>query len=248
MVDKTEQNDLPLSQFPTTQILENFLVWDFFDRKTDGFFVEIGANDPFIFSQTWLLEKYGWKGVLVEPLAQCCELLRTHRINSRVFQVACSSPENRGQAVLNVAGTCSSLVEHVFNPNVSYEAAESVTVRTLDDVLEQVECPNQIDFLSVDTEGTELDVLKGFDIRKYKPSLVLVEYHVYSLKLHKYLRNKSYKLIRRTSDNNWYIPESREFPLKFVDRMKLFRKMYLGTALRNIKLQMKTRAKQRTKT
>lgn len=41
-------------------VYENLLVWEFFDFRTDGFFVEIGANDPRELSQTWLLEKVGW--------------------------------------------------------------------------------------------------------------------------------------------------------------------------------------------
>lgn len=53
---------------PTLEdLIEKQLVWEFFGRKRDGFFVEVGANGPFAGSQTWLLEQNGWRGVLVEP-------------------------------------------------------------------------------------------------------------------------------------------------------------------------------------
>jgi hypothetical protein len=91
MNDKIK-NEIPWSEFSTSQIFENFLVWDFFKRKNKGFFIEVGANYPFIRSQTWLLEHSGWQGILVEPLSECCELLKKLRKNSRVFQVAVTSP------------------------------------------------------------------------------------------------------------------------------------------------------------
>ena len=68
-----------MPQIPKGQLKENALVWEFFGRKTSGFFVEVGANDPFLFSQTWMLEEKGWTGVLVEPLADCCAALRRYR-------------------------------------------------------------------------------------------------------------------------------------------------------------------------
>jgi len=67
-------------QIPESQLKENNLVWEFFGRKTSGFFVEVGANDPFLLSQTWMLEQKGWTGVLVEPLAACCADLRRYRV------------------------------------------------------------------------------------------------------------------------------------------------------------------------
>src|SRR5262245_11222193 len=71
---------------------ESELVWQFFGGRTDGFFVDIGANDPQRGSQTWMLEERGWRGILIEPQAQLCERLRQGRPRSQVFQVACGAP------------------------------------------------------------------------------------------------------------------------------------------------------------
>ena len=49
------------------------LVWEFFDHRGEGYFVEVGANHPQQGSQTWLLEKAGWRGALVEPQASLFE-------------------------------------------------------------------------------------------------------------------------------------------------------------------------------
>jgi len=227
-------------QIPESQLKENNLVWEFFGRKTSGFFVEVGANDPFLLSQTWMLEQKGWTGVLVEPLAACCADLRRYR-NARVVQVACGAPHQIGTATLHIAGAVSSLVPNAFDPKVRYETTETVQVVTLTDVLQQVAAPRVIDFLSIDTEGTEGDILAGMDLTRFQPTLILVEYHVYSLALHRQLNNMGYKLIRRTVDNNWYIPKMLPFALKATERWELFRKMYLGTPPRAFKLWLRRR-------
>ena len=72
---------------------DDVLVWEHFGKKTDGVFLEAGANHPTSLSQTYLLEKRGWTGVLVEPVPECCEKLRAERAGSQVFQNALGSPE-----------------------------------------------------------------------------------------------------------------------------------------------------------
>ncbi len=225
-------------QIPESQRKENDLVWAFFGRKTNGFFVEVGANDPILFSQTWMLEQKGWTGVLVEPLEACCADLRRAR-NARVVQVACAAPHQTGKAMFYVSGVRSSLVPNAFDPKVRYEATETVQVVTLTDVLQQVAAPEVIDFLSIDTEGTEGDVLCGLDLAYFRPTLILVEYFIYSLALHRQFKAMGYKLIRRTKDNNWYIPQTMPFKVPATERWELFRKMYLSTPLRIFKRWLK---------
>src|SRR5947207_9147659 len=85
------------------EALEKELVWQFFGCKREGFFIEVGANDPKGGSQTWLLEQNGWRGILVEPQSAFYNQLVNERKNSRVYQVACSAPEKRGAATLHIA-------------------------------------------------------------------------------------------------------------------------------------------------
>ena len=229
-----------MPQMPEHQIKENNMIWEFFGRKTSGFFVEVGANDPFLLSQTWMLEQKGWTGILVEPLAACCAELRRSR-NASVVQVACGAPHQIGTATFHVAGARSSLVRNAFDPKVRYEKTETVQVVTLTDVLQKAAAPRVIDFLSIDTEGTEGDVLAGLDLTRFQPTLVLVEYHVYSLALHRQLNNMGYKLVRRYKDNNWYIPKAMPFAVPVNEKLELFRKMYVGTPLRVFKLWLKQR-------
>jgi hypothetical protein len=68
-----------------------------------GYFVEVGANDPRIQSQTWDLEQRGWNGVLVEPQPPIAARLRRER-SAKVFEVACSSCQNAGSRARPLVG------------------------------------------------------------------------------------------------------------------------------------------------
>ena len=223
------------------EIKEPELVWEYIKDFSPGYFVEVGANDPFSLSQTWHLEQKGWKGVLVEPLPERADALSKNRPNSQVFQVACGSPGNVGEInfYIGEADQLSSLEKYVDDPNVNYVKTIKVKVMTLDSILDEAKI-NRVDFVSIDTEGTELEVLKGFSLNKWKPKLLLIEDKVHSLKKHFYLKKQNYKLVRRTGLNNWYISADAKPPkIDISEKFGLIRKMYLATPHRVLKLYIK---------
>ncbi len=185
-----------------SQFGEDSLVWQFFNQRKDGFFVEVGANDPRNLSQTYLLEQQGWRGILVEPLSDCCEQLRAHRPKSQVFQAACGAPEQRGQALLHVNQQGSKLTDLQVR-GVAVEGHEEVRVMTLDEILETAGNP-KIDFLSIDVEGFEIQVMQGFSLERHRPALMLVEdNYANRLKVHHHIKGRGYRLVKRTGCNNW---------------------------------------------
>ena len=214
-----------------SQFGEDVLIMKFFGGRV-GFFVDVGANEPENLSQSFLLEQHGWTGILVEPQSSCCEKLRQVR-KARVFQVACGSPEQRGKCLLNLNETGSSLIIGEQTPG---RPCEEVQVMTLDDILEQSGNP-AIDYLSIDVEGFELDVLRGFDLARHRPKLMLIEDNFPNrLQVHRHMKQRGYRLVKRTGCNNWYIPKDQPFTLATPwEKVKLFRKMYLGTAFRNLR-------------
>jgi FkbM family methyltransferase len=224
-----------------SQFGEDVLLWKFFGAKRDGFFVEAGANHPTKCSQTWLFELHGWKGILVEPMAKNCELLRQHRPGSRVFQCALGAPEQRGRAQLNVAAGNDGLSGLVSNDGVVVERVEEVEVRTLDEVLAGAGNP-KLDLVSIDVEGLELQVLRGFDLARHHPAMLLVEDHLQQLSVHHHLVRNGYRLVKRTGLNNWYIPRNQPFHMTSrLEWLRLFRKMFLSLPFRKIKLALRRR-------
>jgi FkbM family methyltransferase len=222
---------------------ENRLIWEFLNCSEDGFFIEVGAGDPVNLSVTYHLEVKGWKGILVEPQPELTAKLKDNR-KAKVWSVACGSLKDRGEADFFVAGEFSSLKKHAAFTDVIYSDKIAVPVITLDEILYKEGNP-KIDFLSIDVEGTELNVLKGIDLLKNRPQLIFIEYHVLSLDVHYYLSKNKYKLVQRTGVNNWYIPIENGYDIKPIDRLKLFRKMYLGTPLRKLQFIIKKHTKHR---
>jgi FkbM family methyltransferase len=219
------------------------LIWELFDNSTNGFFVEVGAGDPIDLSMTYFLESRGWDGILIEPRPELAEKLKETR-KARVWSVACGAPRDRGESELFIFGEFSSLKKHTAFTDIVYTDKVVVPVVTLNEIL-QAEGNPAIDFLSIDVEGFELNVLQGVDLIKMRPRLIFIEYHVLSLDIHFHLRRNNYRLIKRTGVNNWYVPKDFDYSVDLIDKLKLFRKMYLGTPLRKLQFEIKKHTKHR---
>lgn len=214
-----------------SQFGEDRLILEYFNKK-DGVFVEVGAFHPIQLSQTYLLEQSGWSGALVEPLPHLAALLRRMRPRSRVFEFAVSSPSHSGSAVMH-RGDNDSLA------SLDADAGgEQITVqtRTLDEILGEAGLPH-IDFLSMDVEGFEMEVFAGFDLQRWKPSLVLLEDHVHDLRKHRHMLANGYKLVNRLGCNSWYAPVSKPWTgPRHLTAFGRLRKLYLGLPFRKLKL------------
>jgi FkbM family methyltransferase len=211
---------------------EQKLVRAFFKHANSGFFVEVGANDPVERSQTWHLEQLGWNGVLIEPQPDlAAKLVRLRK--ATVFAVACSSPRDAGATLpLFVAGPLSSLRREDMAPGAEPERIIEVPTRTLDHVLTEANAPVPLDFLSIDVEGHELDVLHGFDFMRWRPRLLMIEDHVGGLAKHRYLQAQGFRIIRRLGNNGWYVPASEPPDIDWGDRWEIIRKYYLALPFR----------------
>lgn len=212
-------------------------VWNFFQRSREGVFVDVGANHPTRTSLTFFLEQQGWRGVLVEPNPRLCTLLCTHRLRSQIFQTAVGNAAMAGEMdlLLGVSDLHSTLAPTNGDP-LSGESVR-VTVRTLDDVLVAAGVA-QIDFLSLDIEGLELEALQGLDLKKYAPRLILMEDKHHTFRKYFYLRRQGYRLVRRTDLNDWYVPEDSPYTRASMNslgqRWRLWRKMWLNAPCDNV--------------
>jgi FkbM family methyltransferase len=228
-----------LAQFAARAVfppeVENKLKEEFFCGARDGFFVDVGANDPEQMSQTWHLERLGWRGVLIEPQPALAEKLKEQR-RAAVFACACSSPQNAGKMLpFQLAGIQSSLNLNFFVAGMRKEAMIEVPARTLDDILTEVNAPVPIDLLSIDVESHEIDVLNGVTLARWRPRLILIEDLALNLRLHRLLQACGYKWVRRTGLNGWYVPAASPLSVSAFGRWQFFRKHYLGVPFRHLR-------------
>jgi FkbM family methyltransferase len=231
------------------QAAEQQLVRQFFGDLEAGFFVDVGASHPRDSSQSWHLEQAGWRGILVEPIPELCEELRRDRPRSITVQAACGAPEQRGRVEFHVADgyTRSALQRNAVSLTASFVRTDTVDLKTLDDILAEAR-PPKIDFVSIDVEGFQLSVLRGFDLQKYRPALLLVEDHLYDLKTHRYLARHGYRLAKRTVRNNWYVPRGTAFALTGpLERFLLWQKVWLRTPIRKLRMAWKVRSRTRAR-
>jgi len=152
-----------------------------------------------------------------------------------VVSAACSSKRNAGGTLrLYLSGPHSSLHRDLAITGVVADKAIDVPVRTLDDILEEAAAPAPIDFVSIDVEGHEVEVLSGFDLQRWRPRLILIEDHVTNLAKHRALTRAGYRLIRRTGLNGWYVPQP-DAPRVGLGWWQIARKYYLALPFRMLR-------------
>src|SRR5207253_9282795 len=108
-------------------------------------------------------------------------------------------------------------------PGARADYVVMVPARILDDILQEAEAPVPIDLLSIDVEGHELEVLRGFDLHRWKPRLMMIEDHVADLSKHYMLIANGYRLIRRVGNNGWYVPPDTAVDMRLRDRCETVR-------------------------
>lgn len=208
---------------------ERSLVSAFFQGGT-GYFVEVGAYDPIFQSQTYHLELAGWDGLLIEPVPDLAENLDRSR-RAKVRQCACVAPADAVHGWVGLLERRGNSTVHFDPRKVRNETVIEVPAATLDTVLDEAGV-EQVDFLSVDVEGAEPDVLRGLTLSRYKPRLVLVDDTERFGETFRILRDGGYRLVRRTGHNSWFVPRGKAFPLSLHGRAQLLWTYGFGRLLR----------------
>lgn len=226
---------------------QNLLLQYFSDLET-GTYVDIGANVPES-SVSLPFHMRGWTGFLVEPIPENVRLLReSGRANVWEGAATSSATSSRKTATLHLAGGpgggISSLEKRGIPEKQLWGSEITVALDTVDNLCATYGVKH-IDLLSVDTEGTEADVLSGTDLNSLSVRLVLVEDWLQNFNTHKYLRHKGYKLVRRTGQNSWYVSKSEQFPVSLFGHVQLIRKYILSLPVRRLKRWIKIRFREK---
>jgi FkbM family methyltransferase len=197
-----------------SQFGEDHLLAEFFRNKPSGLCVEVGANDGINGSTTLYFESLGWNCILVEPNPALCEAISKFR-TAQLF--SCAASNNIGVVVLHVVGGAEhadgmSTISADEQSHRSFMAhgftSTPITVKTnlLDNILTEAGVDSPIDFISIDVEGHELQVLQGLSLNRWKPRLLLIEDNSAfdDAVITKYMRTYGYRRFKRTGVNDWY--------------------------------------------
>jgi FkbM family methyltransferase len=159
-----------------SQFAEDISVVRFFPKRYKGIFVDVGCFHPKKYNNTWLLYKKGWSGVNIDidPI----KITAFNFVRRKDHNVACAIGSVPGEIEYYTRGfySLTTSTSKDFASNSHPHIKKETTARRLDDVLETSPIANkQIDFLSIDAEGNDFEVLKSLNFHVYKPTVVAIE-------------------------------------------------------------------------
>jgi FkbM family methyltransferase len=200
----------------------------FYNYKRNGTFIEIGAHDGVYLSNTYLLEKtYDWKGICVEPIPNIYSKLKENRNCVCVNKAVYKESDCTIDFLLSPDSQLSGIADHVIDSYKSrYDKIIQVDTITIDDLITQNNFPNYIDYLSIDTEGSELDILKTIDFNKFRFGIIDVEHNFQDEKrknINDLLTKNSYVFVKENKWDDYYIHSSlQQFIVPDVQKQRKF--------------------------
>ena len=180
---------------------EDLFIVEYFRKKNNGFYLDVGSYHPIHRNNTYLLHKNGWSGINIDIHQFSIDLFNYLRPDDVNLNCAISNKNEVTEMFYQKELSQISTIEKqqakiAFQGNIKKSKIQSLT---LDALLEKIDFTDKkLDLLDIDVEGADLKVLKGFNIEKFKPELICVEIHEKDIKnseIYKYLSNFSYELV-----------------------------------------------------
>ena len=198
-----------------SQYGEDIVISWLFLHKSNGFYVDIGAYHPKKLSNTnWFYER-GWRGINIDPNLDSIELFNEQRpedINLGVGVHSTPGELNFYKFEEPNLNTLNREVaeEHIAN-KIQLINKAPVPVKRLDAIFDEHAKGRKIDFITIDAEGVDMEVLESNDWEKYYPTVVCIEDWTMDIELylreskkHKFLKSKGYKLVSKVVDSYIY--------------------------------------------
>ena len=219
------------SQFLKAKIIQNkrklYSNWGldimadhFFKRKEKGVYIDVGCHHPFLNNNTYPLFKRGWSGINIDLDFNSIEMFNCFRKTDSNIQAAVSDKEN--ETNLYFYHNRSAINTLSKDSGINAREIKKIKTQTLDHIIENSKFRNKIiDYLSIDVEGHELNVMKGFNLKKYKPKLIVLELinpsikefylnkieNVLNSKIYEYMNENNYKLVNWIHEDLIFVPK-----------------------------------------
>ena len=173
-----------------------------FKNKNTGFYLDIGAQHPISNNNTYLLYKKGWRGINIDLDQKNIDLFNLVRPNETNLNCAVSNVEGETDLFFyHDSSPINTLNKEVSNfQNAKVKEIKKIKTKTLNNILYSLNFDKQIDYMNIDVEGYEEKILDGFNLRKYKPKVVSIEFLDFKMNKLEFKNND----IKTLMDSNIY--------------------------------------------
>ena len=213
------------SKFKSKKLYSNWgidlLVKDILKKKKRGIYIDVGCHHPLINNNTNMLYKNGWKGINIDLDFNSIDMFNYFRPKDDNILSALSN--KKGQADLYFFHNRAAKNTISKSRGAGARSIRKIEVNTLDNIIKNSKFKiKDIDFLSIDVEGNELNVLKGLNFKKYRPKIISIEFIKPNIKefyqhnikdieksnIYKFMIRKKYKLINWVHDDLVFISKT----------------------------------------
>lgn len=199
------------ASFSYSQEGEDLILNKLFNNKKTGLYVDVGAYHPVKFSNTYFFYKRGWSGINIDAMPGSMRLFRRKRKRDINIESGIAMHETSVMYYRFEESAYNTFSEELAERNKGisqYKDAVSVRCQPLSYFLRKhIESSQKIDFMSIDVEGYDLEVLKSNDWEKFVPKVILIEDHAFNIeipshsKVFNYLKEKGYNVYAKTGNN-----------------------------------------------
>ena len=188
----------------------DMIVNDIFKNKKKGVFIDVGCHHPFINNNTYLLYKKGWRGINIDLDFSSIDMFNRFRPKDYNKQIAISKKKGLANFYFFHNRAPKNTISKQSGKGA--KIIKKIETDTLDNIIKKSNIKmKKIDFLSIDVEGNELNVLKGLNFKRYEPKIVVLEFidprikEFYYHKIEKIMKSELYKFMKKKKYNlvNW---------------------------------------------
>lgn len=201
----------PYAHASFSQMGEDLIVKKIFNGKEEGFYVDVGAYDPVIYSNTYIFYLLGWRGINIDPSPGCMEKfgkVRPGDINLEIGVALKPGVKTYYQSNEPALNTVSGRRRNEIIKQGKYKIKSEIKIKVtpLRDILKKyLPKGKHIDLMSIDVEGADLEVLRSNDWKLYRPQVIIAESIDASMdnleqnKIYRYLLSKGYILYGKSN-------------------------------------------------
>ena len=192
----------------------DLIITKLLNSKNKGIYIDVGCHHPFLNNHSYLLYKSGWEGINIDVDYNSIDMFNFFRKSDVNIQTAVTDHKGEVDLFFYHNRAAKNTISKEFGSDAKEQ--KKINSDTLNNIIENSKFKNsKIDFVSIDVEGNEINVLNGFNLKKYKPKLILLEFilpnkkefyekginEITNSEVYKFLIKNEYKLINWNHDD-----------------------------------------------